>query len=61
MESKQRMVEVTDPAEIVALTRDKSDLAVPFTYSPNGNPWVDADELAAWREARSQSTSGGVE
>lgn len=61
MNEKQRFVEVTDPAEVEALTRDKSDLAVPFTYSPNGHPWVDSDELARWRQARSTSTSGEAE
>jgi len=56
--NKPRMVEVTDPEEIEGLTRDKADLAVPMSFSPNGHPWVDADELRAWREARSTHTSG---
>jgi hypothetical protein len=39
---------VTDPAEADELTRD-NDLAKPYAYKPNGHLWVDAEELAAWR------------
>lgn len=48
----KRMTPVTDPKEIEDLEKGKEDIGTPFFQSPNGHPWVDADELRDWREGR---------
>jgi hypothetical protein len=43
---------VTDPAEVEEILEKVGDLGTPFPYKPNGQLWVDADELRAWRDSR---------
>jgi hypothetical protein len=61
MESKQRLVEVTDIAERDALMHAAGDLACPwFTIAPGNRIYADPDQLRAWRAAGSPHTSGAA-
>lgn len=50
IEKKPKFVPITDPAMADELTKDPTDLSKPYVIKPNGQPWVDHDEFAAWKE-----------
>jgi hypothetical protein len=57
MESKPRLVEVTDIMERDRLMKATGDLDCPFfSIRPDNRILADADELRAWRAAQSTST-----
>lgn len=48
----QKFTPVTDPAEIEELEKLDGDLSRPIPFKPNGQLWVDSEELRAWRMGR---------
>lgn len=48
----KKFTPVTDPAEVEEILAKAGDLNVPLPYKPNGQLWVDADEMRAWRESK---------
>lgn len=57
MIDKARLVAVTDPYEIAALTAHGGDLGAPFLVIWHDRYWADADELRAWRLQNTLGTS----
>jgi len=49
---KPKFKAITDPAIADELTRDPSDLSLPFTWKPNGHLWVEPEEFDAWYSSR---------
>ena len=56
---KPKLAQVTDQVEIDEIRKDPGDLSKPFYHfnQATGQLWADADELRAWRAARSQHQS----
>jgi hypothetical protein len=57
---KPRLARIVNPDELAELLRHTAELGYPQLQSDNAREfWCDADELRAWREARSTHTSPG--
>lgn len=54
----KKFTPVTDPTEVEELLSKAGDLNTPFPYKPNGQLWVDTDELQAWRAGRERTDVG---
>lgn len=55
----KKFTPVTDPTEVEELLSKAGNLNTPFPYKPNGQVWVDTDELQAWRTEREHVRSDG--
>jgi hypothetical protein len=61
---KARMVLLVNDPDIPTLLATQDDVGTPLLHANDGawgGYWADADELRAWREARSQHTSGAAD
>lgn len=48
----KKFTPVSDPAEVEEILAKAGDLNTPFPYKPNGQLWVDSDDLREWRKCR---------
>ena len=57
---KPKYTEITDPREAELLIYNQAGLEFPHvSVAGDGRVWADADELRAWRAARTQPQSDG--